>query len=184
MKTIENIIPITIIVAFASALEVFANVPSRFFIGRLEVSESFFNSVPDSLREAKGIWISDSLVVESFELPITHKIDSVSATGKKLLVKRPDNEIMMIRQALGIAIQKSANDDFKVNEGERIMDSVTLEKLSDNKIIGCFIENGICYLLSFWATWCGNCLIELQEEYIPNPRHQRKGFGFKYEKVV
>ncbi|WP_289629279.1 TlpA disulfide reductase family protein, partial [uncultured Muribaculum sp.] len=47
---------------------------------------------------------------------------------------------------------------------------INLAKYADNSVITDFIVPGNCYLLSFWATWCGNCLIE----FIPSIANEFK----------
>lgn len=83
MKRIGIILYISLL-----ATAIFAAIPTRYYVGRIEVSESFWDQMPDSLDYISGEFNYDTITVKSRELPFTHYIDSVSTPGKYILSMR------------------------------------------------------------------------------------------------
>lgn len=144
-----------------------ATVPTRYFVGRTEVSEAFWNQMPDSLDYVTSEFNSDTSVVKGRELPYTHYLDSISSPGVYLLRKRSQEDISMFERALAQANIIRREKSLSKTNGDPAP-QICLTKLADGKTTENFIESGNCYLLSFWATWCGNCLHELLPEFIPS----------------
>ena len=148
----------------ATMLSVTAN--TRYFVGNTPVSETFWNAMPDSLEYSTSVFDLDSVVIMGRELPITHYLDSVTAPGQYLLMRRSEKDIAILEQAFGAVIRQSRARGLHVVTGDTAP-QIALTRYLDNKPVQDFIRPGRCYLISFWATWCGNCLHELQQEYIP-----------------
>lgn len=158
---------IILLSAIILASSIFAGIPTRYFLGKTEVSESFWNHMPDSLDYVASVSDYDTLVVKYRELPITHYIDSVSTTGEYVLRKRSPEVIAEIERMFAAVKQKHREKSLIVSKGDRAP-QINLIKFSDRKSTENIILPGECYLLSFWATWCGNCLQELKPEFIPS----------------
>ena len=78
------------LILFVSVLAttLFAAIPTRYYVGKIEVSESFWNQMPDSIDYISGEFNCDTLTIRSRELPFTHYIDSVSTPGRYIISKR------------------------------------------------------------------------------------------------
>lgn len=66
MKRIGIILYISLL-----ATAIFATIPTRYYVGRIEVSESFWDQMPDSLDYISGDFNYDTITVKSRELPFT-----------------------------------------------------------------------------------------------------------------
>lgn len=159
-------------------LTFYAEVPTRYFIGINEVSDKVFNDIPDSLKGFSAEFDYDSVKIKAMQPPFTHYIDSITTPGTILIKERSKEEIdLMLNRLKSI---KNENTVLRLHVG----DSVPLFRLVDfrnSEIESDFPQKGQCYLLSFWATWCGNCLEELKSEYIPHVAEefsQHSNFNF------
>lgn len=142
-----------------------AQVPTRYFIEEKEISESFYNNLPDSII-SKCILMTldyDTLIVKKIDLPYTHYLDTVSVSGGVSIKEHSPEKKATLRTLLAKFIQK----DLKVNVGDKFEDSLSLLNILNDTVTVNLSDSGKCYLISFWATWCGNCLIELQPDNIP-----------------
>lgn len=145
--------------------------PTRYFIGKTEVPESLWMSTPDSLKYSTLKIEYDSLTVIETDLPMTHYLDSIN--GGYIIKKRSEEEISAIEKTLGMSLKNHTTNVTVVSINDKAP-QINLVKYADNSVITDFIVPGNCYLLSFWATWCGNCLIELKEEFIPSIANEFK----------
>ena len=145
--------------------------PTRYFIGKTEVPESLWMSTPDSLKYSTLKIEYDSLTVIETDLPMTHYLDSIN--GGYIIKKRSEEEISAIEKTLGISLKNHTTNVTVVSINDKAP-QINLVKYADNSVITDFIVPGNCYLFSFWATWCGNCLIELKEEFIPSIANEFK----------
>lgn len=145
--------------------------PTRYFIGKTEVPESLWMSTPDSLKYSTLKIEYDSLTVIETDLPMTHYLDSIN--GGYIIKKRSEEKISAIEKTLGISLKNHTTNVTVVSINDKAP-QINLVKYADNSVITDFIVPGNCYLLSFWATWCGNCLIELKEEFIPSIANEFK----------
>lgn len=142
----------------------FADVPTRFFVGNTEVTGTFFNEIPDSLKVFTSEFDYDTIKIRSIELPVTHYIDSVSEIGEFSIKERSKDEIENLLSRLRIINNDSQN--FRLQVGDSVP-NFDLDNFSAGTAEKDFPRKGTCYFLSFWATWCGNCLVELMPEYLP-----------------
>ena len=142
----------------------FAEVPTRFFVGNSEVTETFFKEIPDSLKRFTSEFDYDTIKIQSIELPITHYIDSVSESGGYIIKERSKDEVEYLFNRLR-AINNNS-EDLRLQVGDNVP-VFSLDKFSSGIAENDFPRKGTCYLLSFWATWCGNCLAELMPDYLP-----------------
>ena len=149
------------------ATTMLAAVPTRYYVERIEVSESFWNQMPDSLDYVSSEFNYDTLVVKSRELPLSHYIDSVSIPGKYILAMRPPEVIAELEGIFSLTNKNYREQSLSVSVGE-LAPQIRLIRYMDKSVVDSLINPGHCYLLSFWATWCGNCLQELQPEFIPS----------------
>lgn len=161
----KRIIFFLITIIFATTI--LADIPTRYFVGKTEVSESFWDKMPDSLNYSGSEFNYDTIIIKSRQLPITHYIDSVSTPGYYVLRKRSPEVIAEIERMVAAVKQKSIEKSLIVSKADRAP-QINLVKFSDRKSAENIIFLGQCYLLSFWATWCGNCLQELKPEFIPS----------------
>lgn len=148
------------------AIAVFTSVPTRYFVGGTEVTQTFWNGMPDSLNYMTGEFNYDTLVIKQRHLPFTHYLDSVSTPGEYVLRKRSSEAIAEFERAFAEASKTFREQSLLASVGD-LAPQISLVRYKDESIVEDFIAPGQCYLLSFWATWCGNCLQELQPEYIP-----------------
>lgn len=162
MKRIGIILYISLL-----ATAIFAAIPTRYYVGRIEVSESFWNQMPDSLDYISGEFNYDTITVKSRELPFTHYIDSVSTTGKYILSMRSPEVIAELERMYSMININHREKSLSVSVGE-FAPQIQLLRYKNERISDSLIVPGNCYLLSFWATWCGNCLQELKPEFIPS----------------
>lgn len=145
--------------------------PTRYFIGKTEVPESLWMSTPDSLKYSTLKIEYDSLTVIETDLLMTHYLDSIN--GGYIIKKRSEEEISAIEKNVRHIIKNHTTNVTVVSINDKAP-QINLVKYADNSVITDFIVPGNCYLLSFWATWCGNCLIELKEEFIPSIANEFK----------
>ena len=145
--------------------------PTRYFIGKTEVPESLWMSTPDSLKYSTLKIEYDSLTVIETDLPMTHYLDSIN--GGYIIKKRSEEEISAIEKNVRHILKNHTTNVTVVSINDKAP-QINLVKYADNSVITDFIVPGNCYLLSFWATWCGNCLIELKEEFIPSIANEFK----------
>lgn len=149
------------------ATTLLAAVPIRYYVGKVEVPESFWNQMPDSIDYITSEFNYDSLIVKSRELPFTYYIDSVSDPRKYILSKRPPEVIAELECTFAIINKNHREQSLLLSVGETTP-QIHLFRYKDKSISDNPIVPGHCYLLSFWATWCGNCLKELEPEHIPS----------------
>lgn len=149
------------------AAPVSALIPTRYYVGKTEVTESFWNSMPNNLDYVTCDFNYDSLVVKSRELPFTHYLDSVSSPGEYVLCKRRPEEIAEIERAYAMTTKVRREQSLSASIEEQAP-QISLIRYKTGSVIDNLILPGHCYLLSFWATWCGNCLLELKPEFIPS----------------
>lgn len=145
---------------------VLASIPTRFYVGKTEVPETFWNQMPDSINYISSEFNYDTLIVKSRQLPFTHYIDSVSIPGNYMLSMRTPEIISELECAYSSINRNHREKSLHVSAGEQAP-KVQLLRYNDRSINDNLIIPGNCYLLSFWATWCGNCLQELKPEFIP-----------------
>lgn len=157
------------LILFVSVLAttLFAAIPTRYYVGKIEVSESFWNQMPDSIDYISGEFNCDTLTIRSRELPFTHYIDSVSTPGRYIISKRSAEVIAELERMYSVINRTHREKSLSVSVGE-FAPQIQLLRYKDESISDSLIVPGNCYLLSFWATWCGNCLQELKPEYIPS----------------
>lgn len=149
------------------ATTLFVATPTRYYVGKIEVSESFWNQMPDSIDYISGEFNYDTLTIKSRELPFTHYIDSVSNPGRYILSMRSPEVIAELERAYSMMNRNLREKSLSVHVGEQAP-QIQLLRYKDESVSDSLIIPGHCYLLSFWATWCGNCLQELQPEFIPS----------------
>ena len=149
------------------ATAIFAEIPTRYYVGKTEVSTSFWYQMPDSLDYITSEFNYDTLVIKSRELPLSHYIDSLSVPGKYILCKRSPEIIADLERAYALINTAKREQSLSASIGEEAP-RISLVRYHDGKRTDNLILPGHCYLLSFWATWCGNCLAELKPEIIPS----------------
>lgn len=149
------------------ASTILAAIPTRYYVGRIEVSESFWNQMPDSIDYISSEFNYDTITVKVRELPFSHYIDSVSIPGEHILSMRSPEVVAELERAFSIINKSHREKSLSVSVGEPAP-QIQLLRYKDKIISDSLIIPGHCYLLSFWATWCGNCLQELKPEYIPS----------------
>lgn len=149
------------------ATTVLASIPTRYYVGTTEVSESFWNQMPDSLDYVVSEFNYDTLIVKSRELPFTYYIDSVSIPGQYIMCKRTPEAIAEFERLFSVISKKQREQSLSVSVGS-FAPQIQLLRYKDKNIVDSLISPGHCYLLSFWATWCGKCLHELQPQFIPS----------------
>ncbi|MDE6862048.1 MAG: TlpA family protein disulfide reductase [Alistipes sp.] len=137
--------------------------PTHYFIGQQQVSEALWRAVPDSLKIEHCYFDQDTLVIEQCRLPFTHSLDTTSQPDTILIRQRPQAEIDEIIAAYAKAKQHVDSSAIKLNVGDKAPD-LSLNIISTGQQIN---TREHCCLITFWAFWCGNCLKELQEEYLP-----------------
>lgn len=145
-------------------ISVAAQIPTKYFIGKTEVPESLYKSVPDSLAQMGGVWNYDSLQIRVIVLPLTHSLDSISLPGEYSIRRRSEDEIKRLIELRNSYENSRHNYKLTVDASAP---NFRLIKNDSGDTIPDMMTSGKCYLLNFWAVWCGNCLKELQPEYIP-----------------
>lgn len=148
------------------ALVTVAQIPHKYYVGKAEVDSMFWNSIPDSIRKqsAYGMWDNDTVITESLSLPMEYYIDSVN--GKHVIKQRDEETVAKMREQLAKRIQISAQSTYRLNPGD-IAPNFSVTNYSDGAKIENVLKPGNCYLINFWATWCGNCLLELLPPELP-----------------
>ena len=142
----------------------YAAPPARYFIGRQEVSEAFWHAVPDSLKTERSYFDRDSVTVYECRLPFTHCLDTTSQPDTILLRERTAAEVEELQAAYLTIKQQVAPDAMKLNVGDTAPD-MSLRIVATGQSVS---TKDRCCLITFWAFWCGNCLKELQEEFLPS----------------
>ena len=142
-----------------------AKVKTRFFIREKEVSENFYNNIPDSIRNKSilGTFDYDTLRIKTMYLPYTHYLDTIYQPGTLLIKKKTPERIALIEKVIFRNSQKS----LKLQVDDTFYDSITNLNIENDTLNTIFANSEKCYYISFWATWCGNCLIELKPDNIP-----------------
>lgn len=143
----------------------FAEIPTVYYIENSEVTEDFFNSIPDSLKNFTSEFDYDTVKIKAVGLPFTHYLDSGSQPGYFVINERPKEEIEILLNRLKSV--KFENEVLRLHVGDYVP-SFCLQNFKNDVIESDFPKKGTCYLLTFWATWCGNCLVELKPECIPD----------------
>lgn len=166
MKKIFSILQISLFV-----LPIMAGIPTRYFVGKTEVSECFWNNMPDRLDYVASEFDYDTLIVKSRALPYTHYIDSISKPGEYMLFARPNEVVAEMARIFATRIKTTREQSLSKSVGDSAP-NMSLVKYKEESVQHTFFLPGNCYLLSFWATWCGTCLEELKPEYIPSITNQ------------
>lgn len=143
-----------------------ANVPIRYYIGTAEISEAAFYSVPDTLKGFISEFDYDTVIVKTLELPFTHCLDPQSTFEKVLISKRSDEEIKSILEQLKSKRNDYEREILRLHIGDTVP-AFGLKKFGLPDVNNNIINGDTCYLISFWATWCGNCLEDLKAEHLP-----------------
>ena len=107
---------IFLMVAFAATL--FGAIPTRYYVGKFEVPESFWNQMPDSLDYATGEFDYDTLIIKTRELPYTHYIDSVSTPGNYVITKRSPAVIAELERMMSVVRSSSREQSLAVSVGD------------------------------------------------------------------
>lgn len=149
------------------AISILGAIPTRYYVGKIEVTESFWNQMPDSIDYISSEFNYDTLIIKNRELPFTHYIDTVSIPGNYVLSMRPPEVIAKLERAFSVINRTQREKSLLVSVGE-LAPQIRLLRYNDKSILDNLIIPGHSYLLSFWATWCGNCLQELKSKYIPS----------------
>lgn len=157
-------IPVIFIISCGMA---FAGVPHNYFIGETGVKESVWNSIPDSIKQrcSYGIWDNDTLIIERLDLPIEYRL--ISSGDSTYIVERPAEEVMAIKSQLHDLLSERADEEIRLKAGDSVP-SFSVMTFPDGRIMETAVDPGKCYLISFWATWCGNCLLELLPSELPH----------------
>lgn len=161
MKRLFSVIVISVAVMLA-----FAAADVRYFVGRSEVPADFWLSLPDSVRNLVAESDMDSVVVRSVELKINYVLDSVTEPGKFRIAERPREELERLLASLAAFSERREGEVLKLRVGDVAPQFSAIKNQGGAMVDGMLIR-GKCYLLTFWATWCGNCLKELRREFIP-----------------
>lgn len=144
-----------------------AEIPHQYYIGNSEVDPVFWHSIPDSIRKqcASEKWNYDSVVLEILHLPIEYYLDSIE--GEKIIKRRTDKDVAIMKERLMRVKQASSETVFRLKLGDTIP-NFSVTKNPGGGVVKNIIRSGKCYLINFWATWCGNCLMELLPSEIPH----------------
>ena len=101
------------------ATTLFAAIPTRYYVGKIEVSESFWNQMPDSIDYISGEFNYDTLTIKSRELPFTHYIDSVSNHGRYILSMRSPEVIAELERTYSMMNRNLREKSLSVHVGEQ-----------------------------------------------------------------
>lgn len=158
---------IVVIISVIFTLMVTAEIPHKYYVGNTEVDRGFWHSIPDSIlrQSASGKWDYDSLILEKLYLPMEYYLDSID--GKHIIQRRSVEVVALMKEQLMRIQQASSKKALRLQLG----DSVPVFSVVTNPegaIINDVINPEKCYLINFWATWCGNCLLELLPSQIPH----------------
>ncbi len=153
-----------IILLMTSAIMTTDKLDTKYYIGRTLVDEALWRSLPDSMIRVREHWENGSTMVETIQLALQYKIDTVSEPGIKKVVMRSDADIASIRSQL--AAVRSNGNELKLRAGEKAP-QFNLIKHPGGAEVTDPLKPGNCYLINFWATWCGNCLRELRPDELP-----------------
>lgn len=148
------------------AVTMMADVPTLYYVGKTKVTSEFWHQMPDSIDYITSEFNYDTVVVKARELPLTHYIDSVSRPGGYVLCKRSPEAIAELEQIFAMINQERRAQSLGLSVGDAAP-QIELTKYKNGCDVDDFIVPGRCYLLSFWATWCGHCLQELKPDFIP-----------------
>lgn len=162
-----------LITLLATAMGI-AQIQHRYFIGKTEVDSSFWCSIPDSIKHdcAYEKWEYDTLVTESLTLPLEYYLDSVSE--KYFIHRRSEEDIASIKDRLSIFESAAANNAYRLRKGDSVPNFTVISN-PEGVVVENVLQPDKCYLICFWATWCGNCLLELLPSELP-----RIAENFKY----
>ena len=101
-KTVEMKRNCIIIFIALMAATVLASIPTRYYVGKIEVPESFWNKMPDSIDYISSEFNYDTLIVKNRELTFTHYIDTVSIPGNYVLSMRPQEVVAELEHAFSV----------------------------------------------------------------------------------
>lgn len=143
-----------------------AQIQHQYFVDKTEVDSSFWFSIPDSIKHdcVYEKWEYDTLVTESLTLPLEYYLDSVSE--KYFIHKRSEEDIALIKERVSLLESNSANNAYRLHKGDYVP-NFTVIRNPDGDVFENVLYPDKCYLINFWATWCGNCLLELLPSEMP-----------------
>lgn len=144
----------------------FAQIPHKYYVGDVEVCEVVWRSIPDSVRAQSACekWDYDTIIIERIFIPLRYRLDTTDLPYS--IKMRSDSEIADIRQKLPAARSQSTSEVFKLKVGD-ISPNFSVVNNLDGSLVADVLCQGKCYLINFWATWCGNCLLELRTSEMP-----------------
>ncbi len=150
---------------FVSVLAL-AQIPHKYYVGDIEVSEVVWSSIPDSIRAQSACekWDYDTIIIERIFIPLRYKLDTTDVSYS--IKMRSDSEMAEIRRNLPEVRSQSTSEVFKLKVGD-ISPNFSVVNNLDGSLTADVLRHGKCYLINFWATWCGNCLLELRPSEIP-----------------
>lgn len=155
---------VVLTILLMAGMVVMAQVSTRYFIGKSEVSEITYINVPDSVISSTENWDYVDYSIKTIKLSYTHYLDSMSVPGKYIIKKRTAEQMVELSRLFNEAYNNRKT--IKLNIGDNVPNLNLVKNIGGDTIIN-ILSSDKCYLLNFWATWCGNCLKELQPEYIP-----------------
>lgn len=162
----KKILVVAAIVVAACWVMVMGEAPHRYFVGKTEVGRDFWASIPDSVR-AQGIsgeWDYDTLLISTLSLPIAYYVDSIG--GEYTLRRRSDEDIARLEAEVRRISRESSEKAYRLRKGDKVP-NFSVVKNPGGAVVEDVLKPGKCYLINFWATWCGNCLLELRPDELP-----------------
>ena len=150
-------------VIFFSPAVLFSGI-EKFFIGSKEVSEYDYMALDSTMVRSRMTEVIGDTVIQSIELGLFFKIDTISDPGHTLVVRRSDAEIAAIQSFLS----KQRIESARLKVGDTIPNFTFIEPFSDDSVNLKSVIKDKVVLLNFWATWCGPCLKELEETGLPS----------------
>lgn len=157
---------IILIIALFAVVIIAAQTPHRYYIGKTEVDSSFWNCIPDSIRQRSSSekWDYDSLITETLNLPLEYYLDY--SDGKYVISRKSDEVIALLYEQLAIIRQSDSQNALRLQVGDTVP-NFNVVKNPGGALVEDVLYKGKCYLINFWATWCGNCLLELLPDEMP-----------------